>query len=177
MATAATRLTRARPAKAASKTTRPRRSGLERFREFLGRGRPGPHHHVVLLGLDTFNPRELLQVVSEGLPYSAFAAFRANTSMPVGDVLLLLDIPSRTLTRRKQEGRFRHDESDRLMRASRVFARALALFEGDRDAAMHWLLEPQKAFGGERPLVLARTELGALEVERLIGRLEHGVFT
>ncbi len=131
----------------------------------------------MLLGLETFNPRELLQAVAEGLPYSAFAAFLANTSMSVGDVLLLLDIPPRTLTRRKQEGRFRHDESDRLMRASRVFARALGLFEGDRAAAMHWLAEPQKALGGERPLVLARTELGALEVERLIGRLEHGVFT
>ncbi len=131
----------------------------------------------MLLGLETFNPRELLRAVAEGLPYGAFAAFLVNTSMSVGDALLLLDIPPRTLTRRKQEGRFRHDESDRLMRASRVFARALSLFEGDRDAAMHWLMAPQKALGGERPLVLARTEIGALEVERLVGRLEHGVFT
>jgi hypothetical protein len=33
------------------------------------------------------------------------------------------------------------------------------------------------ALGGAVPLAVARTELGALEVERLIGRLEHGVFT
>lgn len=75
----------------------------------------------------------------------------------------------------------RHDglqeESDRLVRASRIFGRALSLCEGDRDAAKHWLSEPQKALGGTVPLILARTEVGALEVERLIGRLEHGVFT
>ena len=63
------------------------------------------------------------------------------------------------------------------MRASRIFARALSLFEGDRDAAKHWLSEPQRALGGEVPLAVARTEVGGLEVERLIGRLEHGVFT
>jgi putative toxin-antitoxin system antitoxin component (TIGR02293 family) len=68
-------------------------------------------------------------------------------------------------------------ESDRLVRASRIFGRALSLFEGDRDAATHWLSEPQKALGGEVPLSVARTELGALEVERLIARLEHGVFS
>ena len=51
------------------------------------------------------------------------------------------------------------------------------LFEGDRDAAKSWLSAPQKALGGEVPLTIARTELGALEVERAIGRLEHGVFT
>lgn len=177
MATAATKPARARRTRAVPRTTRPKRSGLERFRDVLAGGHPGPHHHVVLLGLDTFNPMELLEAVEAGLPYSAFVALLANTSMSINDVLPLLDIPPRTLTRRKQEGRFRHDESDRMMRASRVFARALGLFEGDRDAAVDWLLEPQKALGGARPLVLARSELGALEVERLMGRLEHGVFT
>lgn len=92
------------------------------------------------------------------------------------DALVLVNIPSRTLTRRKREGRFHEDESDRLVRASRLFGRALSLFEGNRDAAKHWLSAPQRALGGAVPFVLARTEVGALEVERLMGRLEHGVF-
>jgi putative toxin-antitoxin system antitoxin component (TIGR02293 family) len=58
-----------------------------------------------------------------------------------------------------------------------VFAHALRLFEGDRDAAKGWLSRPQKALGGLPPVSVARTEVGALEVERLIGRLDHGVFT
>jgi putative toxin-antitoxin system antitoxin component (TIGR02293 family) len=60
---------------------------------------------------------------------------------------------------------------------SRIFGRALSLFEGDHDAAKRWLSEPQRALGGEIPMGLARTDVGALEVERLIGRLEYGVFT
>lgn len=161
----------------ATHTTRGREPGLARFRKFLEAGSLGPNSHVVLLGLETFDSPQLLRSVEHGLPYGAFERFVANTSLASTDALVLVNIPQRTLTRRKREGRFHEDESDRLVRASRLFARALSLFEGDRDAAKHWLSEPQKALGGAVPLVLARTEVGALEVERLIGRLEHGVFT
>lgn len=162
---------------ATASTARSKGSGLERYRKFLKVGGPGPNSHVVLLGIETFDAPQLLRSVEHGLPYSAFERLVANTSLPSDDALVLVNIPQRTLTRRKREGRFHQDESDRLVRASRIFARALGLFDGDRDAAKHWLSEPQKAFGGEVPLVLARTEVGALEVERLLGRLEHGVFT
>ncbi len=151
-------------------------SGLDRFRTFLRTGGQGPNSHVVLLGIETFDSPQLLRSVERGLPYSAFERLVANTSFASDDALVLVNIPSRTLTRRKREGRFHEDESDRLVRASRIFGRALSLFEGDRDAAKHWLSAPQRALGGEVPFVLARTEVGALEVERLIGRLEHGVF-
>jgi putative toxin-antitoxin system antitoxin component (TIGR02293 family) len=152
-------------------------SGWERFRTFLETGGPGANSYVVLLGLETFDSRQLLRSVEQGLPYSVFDRLVANTSLPSDAALVLVNIPRRTLTRRKREGRFHQDESDRLVRASRVFARALSLFEGNREAAKHWLSAPQKAVGGEVPLALARTETGALEVERLMGRLEHGVFT
>jgi putative toxin-antitoxin system antitoxin component (TIGR02293 family) len=51
------------------------------------------------------------------------------------------------------------------------------LFEGDVPAAMTWLTTPRKALGGRPPLSYARTEPGAREVENLIGRLEHGIFS
>ena len=69
------------------------------------------------------------------------------------------------------------EESDRLLRVSRVFGRALELFEGDRDAAATWLTSPQRALGGLVPFELAKTDVGAQEVERLVGRLEHGIPT
>ena len=69
------------------------------------------------------------------------------------------------------------DESDRLLRVSRVFAMALELFEGDAAAARRWFYTPAKALGGEKPITFARTELGTREVEALIDRLEQGVLT
>ena len=68
------------------------------------------------------------------------------------------------------------DESDRLLRAGRVFGRAIELFDGDAEAARSWLAAPQAVFGGVVPWDLARTDLGAREVEFAIGRIEQGVF-
>lgn len=153
------------------------RSGTQRFLALLAAGAAGPHDYVILLGQEPLPASELVQEIERGLPYSAFEHFAAGMPVPLPSLLALINVPLRTLSRRKREGRFPQDESDRLMRAARVFARALTLFEGDRDAAIRWLTQPQRPLGGSVPLALARTELGALEVERLIGRLEHGVFS
>ena len=150
---------------------------LDRFRQYLRRGAPGPHAHVILLGLEAFDPPDLLRAVRKGLSYRTFERFRRNTALPFERVLALINIPRRTMTRRKRAGRFLPDESDRLLRASRLFGKALELFEGDRDAATEWLTAAQPALGGTVPLDLAKSEVAALEVERLIGRLEHGVFS
>ena len=155
----------------------PTNKDLDRFRQYLRRGAPGPHAYVILIGLETFDPVDLLRAVKKGLPYRTFERFRRNTSLSFERLTDLIDIPRRTMTRRKREGRLLPSESDRLLRASRLFGKTLELFEGDRDAATEWLTTAQPALGGAVPLDLAKSEVGAREVERLVGRLEHGVFS
>ena len=150
---------------------------LDRFRQYVRRGAPGPHAYVILLGLETFDPPDLLRAVKKGLSYRTFERFRRNTSLSFERITDLIDIPRRTMTRRKRDGRFLPGESDRLLRASMLFGKTLELFEGDRDAATEWLTTAQPALGGAVPLDLAKSEVGAREVERLVGRLEHGVFS
>jgi uncharacterized protein (DUF2384 family) len=41
---------------------------------------------------------------------------------------------------------------------------------------MPLLRSPRRIFAGSTPLAYSATELGAREVETLIGQLEHGVF-
>ena len=60
---------------------------------------------------------------------------------------------------------------------SRVFAKAVELFRGGHGGRETLVLHPAKALGGERPIAVARTELGTREVEALIDRLEQGVLT
>jgi putative toxin-antitoxin system antitoxin component (TIGR02293 family) len=150
---------------------------LERFRAFLRQGMPGEHAYVVLLGLSTFDVRDLLRTVAKGFSYSVFDRLLRNVGASFDQLTEMTDIPRRTLTRRKQEGRLTPDESDRVLRASRLFGKTLELFEGDRKAALDWLARQQTALGGAIPLELAKTELGAREVEKLIDRLEYGVFS
>lgn len=163
----------ARPSAPAASTTK----DLEQFAHFLRQGAPGPYAYVVLLGLRTFDAADLLKTVRKGFQYRVFDRFVRNTALTLDFVVLLVAIPRRTLARRKREGRFLPDESDRLLRAARLFGEALELFEGDRKAATEWLTSGQLAFGGATPLEVASSDLGVREAERLIHRLEHGVFT
>jgi putative toxin-antitoxin system antitoxin component (TIGR02293 family) len=149
---------------------------IDRFRRFLERGSPGSHAYVVLLGLDTFDAPDLLRAQKKGFAFRVLERLQRNMALPFEQLSDLVGIPRRTLARRKRDGRFLPDESDRLLRAARLFGRTLALFEGDRDDATEWLSRPQPALGGAVPIELATSDVGAREVETLVGRLEHGVF-
>ena len=137
----------------------------------------GQHEYLSLLGLRSFDTASLLKRLEEGLSYAAFERLKTRldvTSHELADAAL---ITHRTLARRKKEGRFGPGESDRLVRLSRVFARAIELFEGDVEGARSWLMQPVLGLGNAVPFELARTEVGAREVENLIGRIEHGVIS
>jgi putative toxin-antitoxin system antitoxin component (TIGR02293 family) len=86
-------------------------------------------------------------------------------------------LPPRTFARRKASGRLTSDESEKLLRISAIYEQAIDLFEGDREGALKWLTTPKKVLDNKTPLQYSRTELGAREVEKFIGRLEHGVFS
>lgn len=129
------------------------------------------------LGIDTNDPVKVVRSVRAGFPFKRLTRFQKTTQLPWTEISRFVDISPRTLSRRQSSGRLRPDESDRILRASNVFALAVRLFEGDRTAARKWLQTPQPGLGGEKPLDFASTEVGAREVEHLIGRLEHGVFT
>ena len=150
---------------------------VDAYSETLRTGTPDKYAYTMLLGYDRIDLSKLLRELERGLPYRAYERLSRNVGMSSDRLLRSVDIARRTLIRRRSEGRFAADESDRLLRVARVFGAALSLFEGDRDAALEWLEEPQLAFGGAIPLDVARTEVGAREVEDLAYRLEHGVFS
>ncbi|WP_420390564.1 type II toxin-antitoxin system Xre/ParS family antitoxin [Marinobacter sp.] len=91
------------------------------------------------------------------------------------DMLELLKISQSTFNRRRRSGGLRCDEADRVYRYMRLYILAANLFHGDAKSAREWLKEPAYAFKGKTPLQHAGTELGAREVETLIGRIEHGI--
>ena len=66
--------------------------------------------------------------------------------------------------------------SERVYRLADLMARATDVLHSDEEAK-YWLKTPKKALGGETPLSLADTEIGAKEVKDLLGRIEHGVFS
>jgi putative toxin-antitoxin system antitoxin component (TIGR02293 family) len=129
------------------------------------------------LGLAVRNVPDLIQEVMRGLSYQALVALETNSGVSVPALAEVIGIPERTLARRRLAGRLAPEESERLLRLSSMFEKAVGLFEGDVPAAVQWLAAPKRALENQTPFEYARTEVGAREVENLIGRLEHGVFS
>jgi putative toxin-antitoxin system antitoxin component (TIGR02293 family) len=133
--------------------------------------------YLELLGLRSMHLRELLRLIARGLPFDSIERLQKSVGFDIEILTALVQIPRRTLTRRRSEGRFTPEESDRLVAAARLLSKALDLFEGNAEAARGWLLAPQVSLAGAIPLDIAKTETGAREVEILIDRLEQGIFS
>ncbi len=132
--------------------------------------------HRVREGGNTSEPSAVIARIREGMPMAEFDALAAWLELPAEQLAPLLGISRATLHRRRKGGHLESPESERIVRFARLMARAVEVL-GDEPAAREWLRTPAVAFRGESPLSFADTEVGAREVEYLLGRLEHGVFS
>ena len=118
----------------------------------------------------------MIEKVRDGLPLSEFHALREMLGLSEERLAGLLGLSRATLHRRKVGGTLDRAASDRLVRYARLLNRAEAVL-GSAASARSWLAAPAVAFHGESPLDYADTEVGAREVEALLVRIEHGVFS
>ncbi len=129
-------------------------------------------------GLLQAQPRggmDWIALVRRGLPSASVDALVRQTRITQAELAQALAIPERTLARRKREGLLSAEESAKMVRFARTVERAEAVFE-DVESALAWLQSPNAALGGNTPLSLLDTDLGADSVLDTLGRIEHGVF-
>lgn len=124
------------------------------------------------------SPAECVARIMAGLPVEEFDSLREMLGLTVDEMAKKIGISTATLSRRRAKKEpLDRDHSDRLMRYARLYWLSVGLFEGDLATGRDWLARPARALGGRTPLEFAETEMGAREVENLIGRIEHGVYT
>ena len=103
-------------------------------------------------------------------------ALQASLAVPMETLVPMLGISKATLHRRKAGGRLGPAESDRVVRFARLMGKAVEVMESEENARQ-WLTSSQFGLGGAVPLDYAETEVGAREVEDLLGRIEYGVYS
>jgi putative toxin-antitoxin system antitoxin component (TIGR02293 family) len=119
---------------------------------------------------------DLEQAVATGLPAEVVRHLADSTGATLRQLQEITLIDRSTFSRRiKQRARLKVDESDRVARLARVAA--LAMDALGRDEGLRWLREPNVALGDRIPLGMLGTDAGARQVEQIIGRIEHGVFS
>ena len=123
-----------------------------------------------------FTPSKLIEVIRVGLPVRELDDLQASLAVPMEKLVPMLGISKATLHRRKAGGRLGPAESDRVVCVARLMGKAVEVLESEENARQ-WLTSPQFGLGGATPLAYAETEVGAREVEDLLGRIEYGVYS
>jgi putative toxin-antitoxin system antitoxin component (TIGR02293 family) len=98
----------------------------------------------------------------------------AYLDVPKSAVFGLLHAPESTAHRLIRDDRpLDSAASERVVRLADVIRVAEETF-GGRDAGARWLKTPNLALGDATPLSMLDTELGALEVRRILSSVSHG---
>ncbi len=124
------------------------------------------------LGTVVASEADLARVVLARIPLKALKHVE-------GPVLSNLEIqtfiiPARTQRHRRQKKEpLTVDESDRLVRMTRIQALAEDVFD-DGEKASRWLRQPLGELSGKPPLEVAQTEAGARLIEQILAKIDWG---
>ncbi|WP_290652357.1 antitoxin Xre/MbcA/ParS toxin-binding domain-containing protein [Aquisalimonas sp.] len=112
----------------------------------------------------------LRDVVTKGLPTENARILRTRISPRVFDRV----IPRTTLSSKSGSVRLSQEQSDRVVRLGRIYARAAEVF-GEHERGRQWLEQPNRALDGQVPAELLVHYPGVHQVEQLLGRIERGI--
>ncbi len=129
---------------------------------------------VKVAALVALPPFDQIDIIREGVAAQVFE--QIATAIGVGKETLArkLNINAQTLRKRKSR-MLSVEESEKSLRAARVFAVATDVLGGEDDARS-WLNQQIPALGGKRPLDLLDTDVGTHEVTNLLGCIKWGMY-
>lgn len=128
------------------------------------------------LGGPLRSSRDLVELIRKGVPASAVGEIRKQAGLASDqEVSELLHLSRTTLARKKKAaGRLPPQDSERVVRAARLAVLAEDVL-GSGEKAWRWLRKPNRALQGQRPYELLDTDVGAQQVESVLGRIQYGI--
>ena len=125
-----------------------------------------------LLGEEVTSDADLARLVLRRIPLRALTCIK-RIGFSDREIEQFI-IPARTQRHRKaNRERLTVEESDRLVRLTRIQALAEDVF-GDAEEANRWLRESLGILDGKAPLDVAQTDSGARVVEQLLAKIDWG---
>jgi putative toxin-antitoxin system antitoxin component (TIGR02293 family) len=125
------------------------------------------------LGRTLSSDRDMREAIRDGFPPTVVEKLMQASGLTLKELAESLDLSPRSLQRRRRSGRLARFESDRLYRLARIVALAHESL-GSQQLAARWLRRSNRALGGIAPIAAIDTELGARQVENVLGRIAFG---
>ncbi|HTC47963.1 MAG TPA: antitoxin Xre/MbcA/ParS toxin-binding domain-containing protein [Candidatus Aquilonibacter sp.] len=125
------------------------------------------------LGRSFSNDSDMREAIRDGFPPAVVEELMRASGLTLKELAGSLDLSPRSLQRRRRSGKLARYESDRLYRLARLLAIA-SEYLGDQERAQRWFKRPNRALGGVSPVSAIDTEVGARQVENILGRIAYG---
>lgn len=127
-------------------------------------------------GVRPANGVEFALALRTGLPFAAARQLAKHTGIALNRIFAAVNLSPRTMERRRLQKRMTTDESQKIARFARIVALGDEVF-ADPQVTSQWLQRANRALCGIAPIDLLDTDDGAREVEAVLMRLEHGVYS
>jgi len=127
------------------------------------------------LGVSPTSEFNLAEIVEKGLSPGSVALLkqRGLTFSEISEIV----ISPRTLKHRKSRGEnLSHEETDRMVRVTRIVSLAETVF-GNHEKALLWLRMGDDRLGNRSPLSMLQTEAGGRLVESMLWQVDEGIYS
>ena len=115
-------------------------------------------------------------VIRSRLPSASLKRSAEHLQVSVNELSKTLRLPPRTTHRRlARREKLTSEETERSVRVARILAKAQDLL--GEEQGRQWVLQPNRALGGDVPASLLDTADGFIAVMDELGRLEYGVIS
>ncbi|MEO8853349.1 MAG: antitoxin Xre/MbcA/ParS toxin-binding domain-containing protein, partial [Ginsengibacter sp.] len=135
-----------------------------------------------ILGGKSFMPTvpksafEYVTIANKGIKKQSVTRLAELMNIPMKDMAALLNISYKTLGRKKETDTLDSISSSISIEIAESISKGLSVFE-DSDKLSRWLQKENRALQGEKPIDLLNTPTGIKIVNKLLGRIEEGVYT
>ncbi len=123
-----------------------------------------------------FNEREIIIRSRQGVLRAEADRVAALVGLTDKEMANALGLSASYLHRLKTDQRISQDASERLLLLENLLQHALDTFEGRASTVLSWLRAPLRELEHQTPWQTLDTVTGYQLVDRVLGRIDHGIF-
>ncbi len=117
---------------------------------------------------------QVVETLQDGLRWRNAEQLRQFAGLTTHEFADALNVSERTYQRRRN-ALLSAGMSNRAYRLGQLVDQAIELYNGDLETGLRWLKTPNAALDHKTPFTVLQSEVGADQVERLIGQLRAGI--
>jgi len=131
---------------------------------------------IIMTSVQLLSEQEIISRSRQGVLRAEADRVARLVGLTDKEVAAALGLSASYLHRLKIDTRISQDASERLLLLDNLVQHALDTFEGRTATVAGWLRSPLRELGFQTPLQTLDTVTGYTLVDRILGRIDHGIF-